>query len=89
LVALLAATIALWAGVELGARLHMSTPTSKVNDVNPNRFYLYATGKEFLVRYTYDPHAADLWMFQTAEGHLMVNESKSRTGSIPNTKPTE
>jgi hypothetical protein len=67
----------------------MRAPTSNVNDVNPNRFYLYATGKEFSVRYTYDPHAADLWMFRTAEGHLVVNESEPETGSIPNAKPTE
>jgi hypothetical protein len=50
-------------------------------DNNPDKFYLYATGKVFSYGFTYDPHEADAWLFRTAEGHL---EGSNHT---PNTAP--
>ncbi len=38
--------------------------SSAVND-NPQKFYLWATGREFSYCFTYDPHQADAWMFRT------------------------
>jgi hypothetical protein len=46
------------------------TSGSVTLDSNPDKFYLSATGKVFSYCFTYDPHAADAWMFRTAEGHL-------------------
>ena len=68
--ALLTLAISLPVGIELASGRHAGTTKVKAADDNPNKFYLSRTGKEFSVRYTYDPHAADLWMFRTAEGHL-------------------
>ena len=40
-------------------------------DNNPDKFYMWCTtDKVVSVAFTYDPHAADAWMFRTAEGHL-------------------
>jgi hypothetical protein len=64
---------ALLVGLGLALRAHTGAVRTRVENDNPNRFYRYATGKEFSIRYTYDPHAADLWMFRTAEGHLTGN----------------
>ena len=74
--ALLAVMISLPVGVGLLSRRHIGTPGLRTVDNNPNKFYLNANGKEFSVRYTYDPHAADLWMFRTAEGHLTASTNE-------------
>jgi len=67
------ALVAAMIGLPVGLYRHTGSPGARANDDNPNKFYLFATGKEFSMSYTYDPHAADLWMFRTAEGHLMVS----------------
>jgi hypothetical protein len=67
---LLAVLVVFAVGIGVVSRGHTGAAGSRMENDNPNKFYLYATGKEFLVRYTYDPHAADLWIFRTAEGHL-------------------
>lgn len=40
------------------------------SESNPDKFYLWTTGRGYSFRFTYNPHAADAWMFRTAEGHL-------------------
>ncbi len=45
-------------------------------DNNPDKFYLWTTGNTYSFTYTYDPHAADLWMFRTAEGHLLPTSNQ-------------
>jgi hypothetical protein len=37
---------------------------------NPDKFYLWATNSSFSYSITYDPHAADDWMFESAGGLL-------------------
>lgn len=76
--ALLAVAILFAAGGGLASGRNARTSGVKAADMNPNKFYLHESGKGYSIRYTYDPHAADLWMFRTAEGHLMINnEGKS------------
>ena len=60
--------------VVIASRRH--APALREADDNPNKFFLCATGREFSVRYTYDPHAADLWMFRTAEGKLRLRTNE-------------
>ncbi len=49
-------------------------------DNNPDKFYLWTTGNTYSFTYTYDPHAADLWMFRTAEGHLLPASNQADGG---------
>jgi hypothetical protein len=34
-------------------------------DNNPDKFYLWATNSSYGYTFTYDPHAADAWLFRT------------------------
>ena len=66
----------LLAGVSLPAagilisRCFSAKPELNSSDNNPDKFYLWTTGRGYSYRFTYNPHAADAWMFKTAEGHL-------------------
>ena len=41
-------------------------------DDNPDRFHLWATNSSYGYAFTYDPHAADAWLFRTV-GRLNTN----------------
>jgi hypothetical protein len=58
----------------------------KAVDNNPDGFYLCATGRVFSYNFTYDPHAADDWMFRTAEGSM--GQLNHRPSSVTN-KPDD
>jgi hypothetical protein len=47
-------------------------------DDNPDAFYLWVTGRAISYGFIYDPHAADDWMFRTAEGSMgQMSQSRS------------
>jgi hypothetical protein len=51
---------------------------------NPDAFYLYATGGTISYGFIYDPHAADDWMFRTAEGSMgQFRQSQSNFKNNP------
>ena len=41
-------------------------------DNNPDKFHLWATNSSYGYTFTYDPHAADAWLFRTV-GPLNTN----------------
>ena len=53
----------------------------KVND-NPDKFFLWTTNKSFHYIFTYDPHAADVWLFESGGGNL--SESNTRPAIATN-----
>src|SRR5271170_2212122 len=57
----------------------------RVDDINPDKFYLEATNGMFSYAFTYDPHEADAWMFRTAEGSMaqLNPPSLGATNSTP------
>ena len=63
LISISAAVILVW-------RWPLPDTAMSATDNNPDKFYLWSTGKVFAYTFTYNPHAADAWMFRTAEGHL-------------------
>ena len=67
---ILPVVISLAAGVAVLSRHVPTSPELNPQDNNPDKFYLWTTGKGYSFRFTYNPHAADAWMFRTAEGHL-------------------
>lgn len=66
------------------SRQFAATPELKAVDNNPQKFYLWATGREFSYCFTYDPHEADAWMFRTAEGKLNGNRQAEKGGAKNN-----
>jgi hypothetical protein len=38
---------------------------------NPDKFYLWATNSSFCYTFTYDPHAADVWLFESGGGQII------------------
>jgi hypothetical protein len=36
---------------------------------NPNKFFLWATNSSYCYTFTYDPHAADVWRFESGGGY--------------------
>jgi hypothetical protein len=72
--------IALSVVVVVMSRRFPATRDLKTADNNPDRFYMFASGKVISCSFMYDPHEADGWMFRTAEGHL---ESSNQTPKIP------
>jgi hypothetical protein len=52
-----------WRQPEESARADLRTL-----DNNPNTFYLWSGGTSFAYTFTYDPHAADVWLFQSGGG---------------------
>lgn len=67
---MLLAGISLPAAIILISRCFSTTSELSSSDNNPDKFYLWTTGKGYSYRFVYNPHAADAWMFKTAEGHL-------------------
>jgi len=67
---LLLAVISLPAAAFVISRCFSSTSELNSSENNPDKFYLWTTGGGYSYRFTYNPHAADAWMFKTAEGHL-------------------
>jgi hypothetical protein len=52
-----------------GLRHYRSAPPQEPKSVNnPDQFYLWATNRSFRYTYVYDPHAADVWQFESAGG---------------------
>ena len=74
--------IALNAGVFILKSTKPSPPIScsfklRGKDQNPDAFYLCTTGGAVSYGFIYDPHAADDWLFRTAEGSLgKLNQSQ-------------
>jgi hypothetical protein len=66
----LLAVISLPAAAIVISRSFSTTSELNSSENNPDKFYLWTTGKGYSFRFTYNPHAADAWMFKTAEGHL-------------------
>jgi hypothetical protein len=66
----LLAVFALPAVSVLTSRLPPEMSTSGIANNNPDKFYLSVTGQAYSYCFTYDPHAADAWMFRTAEGYF-------------------
>jgi hypothetical protein len=42
---------------------------------NPNYFVIWQTNSSFQYTFTYDPHAADVWLFQSGGRPRGTNES--------------
>ena len=66
LVLWLLAAVLLWVGwnrPEKIARVRLRTA-----DNNPNRFFLWGTSTSYRYAFTYDPHAADMWLFECGGG---------------------
>ena len=38
---------------------------------NPQKFYLWSTGASVSHSFTYDPHAADVWLFRSGGGTML------------------
>ncbi len=43
-----------------------------LEDNNPQKFHLWTSGSSFSCTFTCDPHAADIWMFRTAGGTMLI-----------------
>ena len=56
-------------------------PASSENN-NPDKFYLRSTGSSFTYTFTYDPHAADAWLFRAGGSTRFSNRAFS--GSLEN-----
>jgi len=67
---LLLAVISLPPALIAISRCFSNTSETNSSENNPDKFYLWTTGKGYSFRFTYNPHAADAWMFKTAEGKL-------------------
>ena len=52
---------------------------------NPNKFHLWATDAGFTYTFTYDPHAADVWLFQSG-GSRAVSPVAAQAGFDSNTQ---
>jgi len=51
-----------------GLRHYWSAREQKRANDNPDQFYLWTTNRSFHYTYVYDPHAADVWQFESAGG---------------------
>jgi len=63
----LLAAVLVWMGwdrPEKSARVRLRTV-----DNNPNRFRLWGNSNSYSYTFTYDPHAADVWLFESAGGY--------------------
>lgn len=49
----------------------------KVDD-NPDKFFLWTTNTSFHYIFTYDPHAADVWLFESGGGRLSETNAGRR-----------
>lgn len=63
-------------------KLSSHVGTDKVGN-NPNKFCLWATNSSFRYTFTYDPHAADVWLFESGGGHM------TGTGATPMRMPED
>jgi len=67
------------------ARISVRFPASMtgLEDDNPQKFHMWATGCSFSYTFTCDPHAADIWMFQTGGGTMLVLPPRPDTPPLP------
>lgn len=49
---------------------------------NPNYFFVWGTKASWQYTFTYDPHAADVWLFKSGGGNFSLG-----TNVIPTSKP--
>lgn len=80
---LLLAIISLPVVVIVISRCFSTTAELNSSENNPDKFYLWTTGRGYSFRFTYNPHAADAWMFKTAEGHLQDTNSTLNFMLVP------
>jgi len=64
---------------------HLKTrrrPPAAIEGSNPNAFFVWGTMASYQYTFTYDPHAADTWLFQSGGGKLIQG-----TNVVPTSKP--
>jgi len=54
-------------------------------DDNPNKFVLWKANYSYRYTFTYDPHAADVWLFESGGGVRGIN---TKSSVLPNPKWT-
>lgn len=52
----------------------MAGERRRVNN-NPDKFYLWTNSKTIHHAFEYDPHAADVWLFESGGGKLSVTNT--------------
>lgn len=75
------------AGLLIASLRHYQSASEKVKRTgnNPDQFYLWTTNRLFHYTYVYDPHAADVWQFESAGGTSVKTNAVNamQTNSIP------
>jgi hypothetical protein len=61
-----------------GYRQAKVAESRKVNE-NPDKFYLWTTNKSVRHDFVYDPHAADVWLFESGGGNLVQTNAAGVT----------
>ena len=62
------------------AMARLKAPAARTDDNNPNKFLAWATNSSISYTFTYDPHAADVWLFHAGDQPVGTNTSLSNPG---------